>query len=108
MALTLWTGNDNLLRMTDLVDQLGGDEATPTPVTSATVTAQIKDNAGSNVGGAIALTYVAGTDSDYEGTAEDTLALTANEEYSVEITADDGPGRRAFWVVHAVARVRTS
>ena len=105
--MILWIGNDNLISLVDLVDQSGGDDATPTPVTTATVTAQIKDAAGANVGSAITLSYIVGTDSDYEGVAPDDLALTDNARYTVEVTADDGMNRKAVWSVAAVAAVRS-
>jgi hypothetical protein len=103
---TLWIKNDNLVRLLDLVDQSGGNEATPSDVTSATVTAQIKNSTGENVGSAITLSYVTDTNSDYEGVAPDTLSLTHGEEYTVEVTADDGPDRRGFWVLRALALTR--
>lgn len=103
----LWIGNDNLIRVTDLVAQSGGDEAVAVNVTTATVTAQIKDSAAAAVGSPITLAYQAGTDGDYEGIAPDTLSLTAHANYTIEITADDGPNRRAFWLLQAVALYRT-
>jgi hypothetical protein len=104
--MIFWVGNDNLIRLVDLVDQIGGDEATPAAVLTATVTAQIKNAAGTNVGTAITLAFVTGTNGDYEGVAADTLALVDGADYTVEVTADDGPNRRGFWVVEAKALKR--
>lgn len=104
--MIFWVGNDNLVRVLNLVSQLGGDDAALVPVTSATITGQIKDTAGANVGSAITLSYVAGSDSDYEGLVSDVTALTDGTAYTLEVTADDGTDRLAFWVIEVLALAR--
>ena len=92
-----YDGNSMLIRIADLKDQRGGDESSGTDVTTATISVQLKDLAGANVGSAFACTYVAGTDGDYEGIADKALGHVVNQEYVAEVTVTDGPGRDAFW-----------
>lgn len=104
--ITLYVGSDNLIRVVNLKDLSGGDDAPDSPVTTATISAQIKDSSGADIGPAISLSFVAGTNGDYEGIADDTLSLVANSGYTIEVTVDDGLGRHAFWTAQARAVTR--
>ncbi len=67
----IYIANDNVL----VVDGLK-DVVTDTYLNTATVTAQLKTTAGTNVGGALALAYVAASRGRYRATLEEDLALT--------------------------------
>lgn len=55
---------------------------------SATVTGKLLDSGGSTVSGStFSLSYVSGSDGDYEGSMDDTVSLTENASYKYEIIA---------------------
>jgi hypothetical protein len=95
----LWLASDNIVRLTSLRELAEGGGY----VASATVTAQIQDSQGTPVGSSIALTYVPGSNGDYEGVAADDLALVEQDAYTITVVADDGPGRKRTWILGAVA-----
>jgi hypothetical protein len=106
VSKVLWISNDNLIRLLNLKDTSGGDDVAGTAVTTATVTAVVKDSADTTVD-TVSLTFQAGTNGDYEGILADTTSLTEGAKYSIEITADDGADRRGFWTMQGIiARVR--
>ena len=96
-----YIGSDVLARLSGLKDSSTGGW-----VNTATVTGQVKDQAGANVGGAITFSYLASSNGNYEGLLPDDLGLTEHVNYVLEVTADDGVGRKAFWKVAFVARDR--
>ena len=100
----IFLGSDHLVRVLNLRAFMGGDDAIPTEVVTATVTAQVKDVNGVPVGSPIALTYQPGTNGDYEGVVPYTLSFVNHATYTIEIVADDGPGRRRLWVLEAEAQ----
>ncbi len=103
MAVSLFVGNDNWIYVDGLVSKsLSGD----TFENSATVTAQVKDLSGANIGSAVTLSYIAASNGDYEGTIPDTLAITAGVVYQVEVTADAGAGKKAVWTEKVPAQTR--
>lgn len=98
MGKPIYLANDNLLQLFGLKD-----ERTNTFVSSATVTAQLKDAAGVAVGSPMTLTHVAGSNGDYAGIIPDTTALVAGASYTAEITADNGADQRGFWKLALLA-----
>lgn len=101
MGKPIYVANDNLVQLFGLKD-----ERTNAYVSGATVTAQLRDAAGVAVGGAITLTYVAGSNGDYAGVVPDTTALVAGDRYTAEITADNGADQRGFWTLALYALAR--
>lgn len=86
-------GNDQLLQLLDLTDKL-----TELAVTTATVTAVIKDeddNPISGIPNPLTLTH-AGS-GIYRGIVPDDATLSHGQRIIVEITADDGTDRKGFW-----------
>lgn len=75
------------------------DKTTDLPVTGATVTAVVKDEAGSPVTGIdnpLTLSHVAsGT---YRAILPDTASATVTDRWTAEITADDGANRKKTWI----------
>lgn len=101
---TLYVGNDMLLEVSGLRDDVTGDY-----LNAATVTVTLKDSAGVNVTGEtwpLALAYVTSSNGVYRATLKDTLSLTANARYVATVIADGGEGKRAQWELDVVARTR--
>lgn len=101
---TLYVGNDMLLEVADLKDDVTGEH-----LNAATVTVTLKDSAGVNVTGEtwpLALAYVTSSNGVYRATLKDTLSLTANARYVATVIADAGSGKRAQWELDVVARTR--
>lgn len=94
--------SDNLVQITGLKNV-----ATDAFLNSATVTAQVKDAAGTNVGGAITFVYVAASDGDYNGSIPNATALllTDGDPYTLEITIIDS-GLKSFIKVVRTAKYK--
>lgn len=97
MTVVAYVGNDNLIEVLGLQNEVSGafiDDAG-----GASVTAVVKDLAGNMVTNAdsITLAYVAASNGDWRGTLRDDAALKSGADYIAEITADGGAGLRAFW-----------
>lgn len=90
MKLFLYLGNDNLIRLEDLRDATNGFL-----ITTATVTAQLKQLTGEDVGSLITMPHVVGA--TYEGISPKAVTLVEDTKYLAEVTADDGVGRVGFW-----------
>ena len=97
----IFIGEDNVVEWLRLRNNV-----TEEYVTTATVRATLKDSAGANVAGAVAvaLRYVADSDGDYQGTisAAATSGMTDGATYYLEVTATgDGTGFRHMAVIAA-------
>ena len=99
--MQIYISNDNAL----VVDGLK-DVVADVYLNAATVTAQLKTTAGSNVGGPLALVYVAESHGRYRATLEEDLALEDQTAYEVHIDADGGSDLKAHWEVSATAVIR--
>lgn len=100
----LYVGNDTVLQMENLQDDIGG-----TFVGRADVQATLVDDQGNEVAGAIwplSLVYLEGSKGMYRLTLPYTLALTPNRRYVVQVVADAGPGLHAEWAMECVAKAR--
>lgn len=106
----IYIGNDNIIWLLGLTNMVTGNA-----ITNATVTAQIKDRAGTNVGSIIAFsshgsiaiegtTYPSG---NYRGVVEEDVDLDRGGHYVVHIDADAGGDLKAHWEVPLHAMVRT-
>lgn len=95
-------GSTELLMLDLLRDELTGDW-----IDDATVAAQVTDGDGDNVGGAITMSYIAGTNGKYAGSipASVTGAMTAGAQYTATITATGGAGT-GVWKITKAARQR--
>lgn len=101
MSLIVYVENDNRVLLTGLQNQSSGSYEN-----SATVSGQITDAAGTNVGTAITFNYISASNGNYEGTIEDGVALSANTRYTLTVTADAGSDKIGKWVIPLIARVR--
>lgn len=101
MAESLWIGNDMELRLH------GFKDSDDVYVNDATVTATVKDSDGVDVPGAvgIVLSYVSGSNGNYEGVLPDTVALVAGSKYMIHYTGTRG-GLTYHAEVPAIAKVR--
>lgn len=100
----IYTGNDTVLEVANLTNQLTG-----LPLNAATVTVTLLDSEGEEVDGAVwplTLAYVTSSRGVYRVTLSYLLDIVAGARYSAEITANGGAGLRAEWVVECVARER--
>lgn len=100
----LYVGNDNILELDSLKNDLTGAD-----LNAATVSVTLKDSAGANVAGSswpLAMTYVAASNGTYRATLGYAIALVAGGRYTATITADAGAGLHASWAVECVARTR--
>lgn len=101
---TLYLGNDMLLEVSGLRDDVTGDY-----LNAATVTVTLKDSAGVNVTGQswpLTLSYVTASNGVYRATLIDSLSVTANARYVATVIADAGAGKRAQWELDFVCRTR--
>ncbi len=97
----LYRGSDNVLEVLQLTDVVAAS-----PVTGATVTAEIRDANGALVPStAISLPEDGGSPADYRGTfpAASTANLVVGDCYSVLIDANGGTGLRRRWTLAAHA-----
>lgn len=97
----LYVGNDNAIVHDRTVGGCAGEY-----VNDATLTAQVKDSEGSNVGSAVPLDYVADSNGKYCGTLPDTLPLTAGDQYTVVIDGSSPTAGNLHREIPAVALVR--
>lgn len=87
--MPLYVDNDHLLWVRRLYDRY-----TAAYVNDATVTVQVKDGAGTDVGSPVVGTYVAASNGDYVAQLQDTLALVAGRDYSIVVTVEASSGRK--------------
>lgn len=102
--IVIYVGNDSILEVDHVRDELTGDF-----LAGAAVQATMFDNTGAEVTGDTwprPLAYVANSKGVYRTTLPQTLDLTANQRYTVEVEVNDGPGRYAKWTLQCVARER--
>lgn len=100
----LYVGNDNIIEVDGLKNDLTG-----TDLNGATVTVTLKDAVGANVAGGswpLAMPHVASSHGLYRATLGYGLSLVDGARYTAAITADGGSGLRANWSVECVARTR--
>lgn len=105
MLATLLIGNDHIVELAGLHDEISGSY-----LNAATVTARLKTVAGVEVAGEswpITLTYVTGSNGNYRGTIEDAVVLESGKSYMLEITADGGGDLIGFWRKELIAQYRT-
>ena len=96
--------NDTLLELTGLKD-----EVTDAYINTATVTATVKNAAGTAVTGQswpLTLGYVTASDGDYLGVLEAALSVAVGDRLTVEVTVDAGSGRDAFFAIPVTVRQR--
>lgn len=96
--LVFFVGCDQWLYLNSLQDSDG------TAITTATVTAVVDDEDGNPVSGIdnpLTLAHVAS--GNYRGLVPDTATLSEGARLTIEITADDGAGRKGFWVRKGIA-----
>lgn len=101
----IYVANDNLLTVDLLRDER---DAAGVYITTGTVSAQIKDMAGANVGGAITLSYVAASNGKWQGVIEDDVAIVANTRYVLHLDIAASSDRVAHLEIPATALRRTS
>jgi hypothetical protein len=81
------------------------DESTESFVNDATVTFALKNSAGSTVSGSTGTcTYVSGSNGCYEGVLEDSVSLTENSTYYLEVTATASSDRIGFRRISYIAK----
>jgi hypothetical protein len=103
--------NDNLIEIKDMYDPwatAGAGEY----ITTGTVSAQIKDTAGTNVGSAITMTYYAARGGVsghwWVGIIEEDAALTVGTDYDVTVTATASTDRVGSWTQRHRVVTRTA
>ncbi|MCP4251063.1 MAG: hypothetical protein GY778_28835 [bacterium] len=80
---------DNVVFLRCLIDNTNGDT-----LAAATASVRILDSAGSELGGVTwPQPMTALGDGDYRADIPDTLIVSVGQEITIEVTADDGPGR---------------
>lgn len=100
----LYIGNDNILELDALTDDLTGDA-----LNAAAVTVTLVDSDGDEVGGEVwpkTLAYVTNSNGVYRATLPHTLSMTSGGRYVAQVAVDAGPGLRAAWRIDCVARHR--
>ena len=101
----LYKLNDNFIEIDGLADGLDAANY----FNAATITATLKDSAGVNVAGIIALplTYVSASNGKYRGAVQEAFDPPAGGGYSLIIDASQG-GVVGRWAVKTDVKVRTS
>ena len=98
---TVYIGNDTLIQLDE-----AHDEQTGAYLNAATVTFNLKTNAGDIVVSDTAMAYVAGSNGKYQGTLQSGTALTANTKYTLEIALSEG-GIVGLWHWTVYAKYRS-
>lgn len=101
IALTLLLGNDCVLELNSLKDEITGIYFNASAVTYA-----LKDSTGLTID-AGGMVYVAGSDGVYRATLADTLSLAAGDDYTAVVDADSGPGLMYHSETAVIAKIRT-
>lgn len=100
----LYDNNDMVLEVAGL-----RNETTGAFLNAASVSATLKDSAGTNVTGQtwpVALTYVPSSDGVYRVGLSNALVLTPSARYVAQISVDAGAGLRAEWDLDCVCQTR--
>lgn len=100
----LYVGNDNVLEVAALNNEMTGED-----LNAAIVTVQLTTQGGVDVDGDTwpkTMAYVEGSRGLYRTTLPFTLELVAGGRYNAQVVADAGTGLRAAWTVDCVARER--
>jgi hypothetical protein len=92
--------SDNLVTLTGLHDPVTGGW-----INDATVTAQLTDSDGTNVGSAITFSYRNASNGVYDGTVPNSLSLTDGDQYTLTITAQATIGANTYKLVRKITRV---
>lgn len=101
--LTVYISNDNVIKLSGLVDNTGAY------LNSATVVVTLIDGNNVEVVGAtwpLTMYYVAASNGNYEATLASTLTLS-EENYTAIVDADGGAGRKGYWKCPVIAEYRT-
>lgn len=94
----VYISTDNFVRLNGLMD-----DSDRSWENSATVTGKLIDSNGDDVSGSsFSLTYVTSSDGDYEGSIADTVSLTENASYTLEIVAT-ASGVKTTWRIPTTA-----
>lgn len=100
----LYTGNDTVIEVAGLKNEVTGAF-----LNSAAVTATLVDAEGDQVAGETwpkTLTYVTGSDGIYRATLPYTMSLVPSGRYVAQISVNAGAGLRASFALPCVARPR--
>lgn len=101
----LYVGNDTVLEVRGLKNEVTGAF-----LNAAAVTATLVDAEGDQVTGQswpVTLAYVTGSDGLYRATLSYGMGLTSGGRYTAQITANGGSGLRASWSIPCLARARS-
>jgi hypothetical protein len=101
--MIIYIANDGILTLDELTNGSTGEYEN-----DATVTAQLKDAAGTNVGTQLTLAYVAASNGRYRATIEEDTDVDENTAYVYHIEADAGSDLKAHWEIPVTAMKRTS
>lgn len=103
ISVYLYLGNDTTIDVVGLINA-----KTSVYQNSATVTAVVKDGAGTEIISSQTLVYETGSDGNYSVTVDKSAGtLSAEVRYFVEITAAQG-GLDGFWRIPVQAKYRES
>ncbi len=80
-----WITTDNVVWLKGLKDPVAG-----TYINDATITAQMTDADGMNIGSSIDFSYKSASNGEYFGIVPDTLPLADGSQYTLTITATSG------------------
>lgn len=101
----LYVGNTSVIELDGLAD-LDGDYQNDATVTLESLTNKVTGAAVSGVTTPLTLSYVAGSDGQYQGTIPHDAAVVAGNVYLAVVLAISAAGQRARWTERLVARNR--
>lgn len=93
-----WLETDNVIVLPGVKDPV--DE---TYVDDATITGQLQDADGNNVGSVINFSYLSGTDGEYYGIIPDDVGLSDGETYTLVLTLERGTFKTTMRIVRRAA-----
>lgn len=104
-AELLFVGNDMVVEVRGLEDEITGEN-----IDDASVTCTLIDAEGDQVSGQswpMTMANVAGSAGAYRGTLPRTIGIALAGRYTLRIDVDAGPGLRGRWEIPCVCRTRT-
>lgn len=101
--LVILIGNDNAILVPGLRAASSGEL-----LNNQTASGEVRDENNAPLASPVtfALTYVAGSDGNYEGVIPYSAAITEGRKYIVHVNVDAGANRRGHWELPATAQVR--
>jgi hypothetical protein len=102
MSLTIYLNNDNLVSLLGLIDEATGDY-----LDAATVSVTLTDNQGNTQQGPVTMTYVSGSNGNYQGILPASSTLNVGVGYRAAIAVSNAsPAGTGQWYLPVIVEFR--